>query len=371
MPPQKRRIDTGVTQQLLDEPYRFEFFQAVRVLEHTFVQQGAPAKNVVPRRLRFTNSLSLAFPPSEIEAIQADTRDEEQDNVDDQAEVGAAQTPELDLDLLEQVQLTPSFFGLLGAGGTLPLPYSERIAEREIYHRDRTARAFFDIFSTRATALFYEAWKKYRPELQYELDRRERFLPLMMSLSGLGLPSLRERMHGGGKAAVFDQSVAFYAGEIRQRPVSAEALQRVLRDYFQVPLQVEQFVGAWYTVPPEQQTYLGSPNAALGSGAIAGERVWQRDLRVRLWIGPLGATQFTDFLPGGVSAQALRKWVTLLTGVCLEYEVRLILRPEDVQGAALGAGGARLGWDAFVATRACGEPRADASYDIHPLPEAA
>lgn len=373
MPTAKRRVDSSVAARLLAEPYRFQFFQAVRVLEHAFVRKGVRAKDVVPHHLRFPNTLSLAFPPSDIERIQAYTP-EGKDLVEEgsSGEREAAQIPEFDLDRLDQVQLTPSFFGLLGTAGTLPLQYSERIAAREVYQRDRAARAFFDVFSTRATALYYAAWKKYRPSLQYELDHRERFLPLMMSLAGLGLPSLRERMRDGGKAAVFDQSVAFYAGEIRQRPVSAAVLQRVLRDYFKVPLEVEQFVGAWYAVPSEQQTSLGSSNAALGAGAIVGARVWQRDLRVRLWIGPLDKEQFTDFLPGGAGARALRKWVTLLTGVCMEYEVRPVLRAEDVRGATLGSGdGARLGWDAFVATQPCEAPRADASYDIHPIPAAA
>ena len=36
----KRRFDPGVIQQFLDEPYRFEFFQAVRMLELYFSQQG-------------------------------------------------------------------------------------------------------------------------------------------------------------------------------------------------------------------------------------------------------------------------------------------------------------------------------------------
>ena len=44
---------------------------------------------------------------------------------------------------------------------------------------------------------------------------------------------------------------------------------------------VEQFVGAWYRVPATQRTLLGSGNARLGSTALAGDRVWQRDLRMR------------------------------------------------------------------------------------------
>ena len=37
----QRRIDPGVAQQLLQQPHRFGFFQAMRVLEHLFSRQGA------------------------------------------------------------------------------------------------------------------------------------------------------------------------------------------------------------------------------------------------------------------------------------------------------------------------------------------
>lgn len=40
MQPAQRRVDSRVIERLLDEPYRFQFFQAVRVLERWFVERG-------------------------------------------------------------------------------------------------------------------------------------------------------------------------------------------------------------------------------------------------------------------------------------------------------------------------------------------
>ena len=110
--------------------------------------------------------------------------------------------------------------------------------------------------------------------------------------------SLRDRMVDG-EGDVFDQAVAHYAGGIRQHPVSALFLQRILTDYFGTPVRVEQFVGGWYRVPDHARTRLGVGNAALGSTALAGDRLWQRDLRMRLWVGPLDKGRFEAFLPGG------------------------------------------------------------------------
>ncbi len=356
----KRRISPGVVQTLLQDPHRFEFFQALRVLEHLFQRQGLDGADALSR-VRFRNSLSLSFPASEIEAIESYSTDDVR--LDREAAIDYA----IGTESVGRVQITPAFSGFLGVSGVLPLHYTELFAQREIYERDRTPRAFLDVFANRALALHYQAWKKYRLGLQYELDRRERFLPLILSLSGLGMRALRDQFVDG-EGDVYDQAIAHFAGGIRQRPVSAEYLQQLLSDYFRADIRVEQFVGAWYPVPESARSRLGVGNVRLGSSALAGDRVWQRDLRMRLWVGPLGRRQFDDFLPNGQAAKALAKWLTLLTGVCLEYEVRLVLRAEDVVGASLGPGaGVRLGWDSFVCSREERMPRADASYTIHTL----
>jgi len=357
----KRRIDSGVAQQLLQDPHRFQFFQALRILEHLFADKHVRSDEALSNRVRFHNSLSLSFPASEIESIEAFSTD------DVKLERAAAIEHAVTMESVGKVHITPAFTGLLGVSGVLPLHYTEMLAQREIYERDRTPRAFLDIFINRAVTLHYAAWKKYRLAIQYEMDRRERFLPLILSLSGIGMRALRDRMVDG-EGDVFDQAIAHYAGGIRQHPVSATFLQRILTDYFRAGIRVEQFVGAWYPVPAEARTRLGMGNAQLGSTALAGDRVWQRDLRVRLWIGPLKKQQFDDFLPGGKAAKALAKWVTLLTGVCLEYEVRLILNAEDVTGIGLQKGkGARLGWDTYVASRPETQARSDTRYTIHTL----
>lgn len=362
MPGAQRRIDPGVAQQLLAEPHRFHFFQAVRLLEQVFQRQGVTPGQAVPMRVRFRNTLSLGFPATELSS-ECDVHSLKGEHLQGREAIEQALLSE---DLAE-VHLTPQFMGFLGTTGALPLHYTETLQLRELYQRDRTARAFLDIFSTRAVSLHYAAWKKHRLALQYELDRKERFLPLVLSLLGMGMSELRDRLHEG-KGEIFDQAVAYYAGAVRQRPVSAALMQRVLSDYFQVPLNLEQFVGAWYQVPAGQATRLGQANAVLGSSALAGDRVWQRDLRLRLRIGPLRRDQFDAFLPGGTAAEALAKWLTLLTGGILEYEVRLVLRAEDVQGSGLGSGsGARLGWDSYMCTRPQETSREDTTYGIHTL----
>ncbi|WP_454691365.1 type VI secretion system baseplate subunit TssG [Achromobacter aloeverae] len=366
MPPMQRRRDTGVIESLLAEPQRYKFFQAVRLLERWFARrQDGRVRDVVAARMQFLNSPSLGFPASEIADAQAYDREG-----NPLADAQAIKTAVANGDVA-RVALTPAFFGLLGGQGALPLHYSETLALRESLSRDRGARAFFDIFANRAAALFYGAWKKYRLPLRHESDRDHHYLPLLLALGGLGHPALRDRLRAGG-GAVYDESMAHYAAAMRQRPVSGAYLQQVLCDYFRQPLRVEQFVGKWYTVPPERRTSLGSPGAVLGVSAFAGDRIWQRDLRMRIWIGPLSGEVFADFLPGGERARALEKMLTMLAGVSFEYEVRLIIVKEAVSGSALGGdeaggGGARLGWNTFLCSEPAIEDRDDASYELHTI----
>jgi len=360
MHPTKRRFEPAVIERLFAQPYRFEYFQAVRMLELWLKRHGSPQEGAVANFLRFQNSTSLAFPASQLEALQPEPRD----TAIDARGLGEA----LKSAQLRYIRITPAFMGFLGNSGTLPAHYTERIAAHTLYQKDEGPRAFLDTFSNRALALFYEAWRKYRLELKYQITGKDEFLPLLLSLAGMHNPSLRRRLSDGGDG-VLDESIGYFATAMSQRPASAVQIARVLSEYFCKPIRAEQFIGCWYDMPESQQTMLGMANAALGSGAMAGARVWQRDLRMRLVVGPLDLEGYESFLPGGKAAKALESMLTMFTGLSLEYEVQLVLRAEDVQGARLDddRSGGRLGWDSFLVTEAQQQDRSDVRYEIHAL----
>jgi type VI secretion system protein ImpH len=337
----KRRDSTGLIDQLLADPHRFEFFQAVRLVERWLAAEPATSAELLPRRLRFRNSIAMSFPASE----------------------GAAEGEP------QRIEITPAFMSLLGASGVLPSVYTEQIAQRELYSKDFAARRFLDIFGNRAIAMFYAAWKKSRLHLQYEADRKNRFAPMVLALAGVGQTALNDRLQAEA-GGVNDESLAFFAGALQQRTLSAQQLQQLLSRYLRVPVRIEQFCGRWYTLPPGARTALGlGSNGVLGRNALSGERVWQRDLRVRVVLGPLTHALFQRFLPGAPGATALRELLTLLSGVSLEYEINLRLRADAVESSSLASNrspfAGRLGWDTYVQTRAQDTDRCDVRYDVH------
>ena len=356
----QRRFEPAVIERLFKEPYRFEYFQAVRLLELWFKRQGSSGHGLAANYLRFQNSTSLGFPASQLAAVDTEPRDLKRDAESLRTALASG--------TLKYVHITPSFMGLLGSTGVLPSHYTERIAAHQMYQKDDGPRAFLDTYSNRSLALFYDAWRKYRLELKYQRDGSDTFLPLLLSLAGLGSGALRRRLADDMGGAVLDESIGYFASAMRHRPASASHIARVLSEYFGQPVEAEQFVGRWYDVPTSQQSMLAGANATLGAGAMVGERVWQRDLRLRLIVGPLDRAGYSAFLPGGLAARALASMVGMFTGVSLEYEVELVLLAAHVHGVALADSdeGCRLGWDTYLVAGPQTSDRRDVRYEIAP-----
>lgn len=346
----------SVIKRLLDEPYRFQFAQAVSLIVRWLGEHGVPPERALLDCLRFENSLSFAFPPGEVEAMVVVAEDRLL------TEESLVQT--LHSGQMPQFRITPSFMGFLGEAGALPFHYTERVAAYQSLSKDESPRAFLDLFSTRALSLFYEAWYKHRVELSI-VDGTDAYLPLLLNLAGF-----RPGVEVNDAADIRDETIALYAGVLQQRPVPPVVLARVLTSFFQAPVAVEESVGFWSDLEPQEQCALGGVNAALGSNTILGARSWRPDLGARLSIGPLTRTQFDGFLPGATAALALAKMLTLFGDQMVTYEIRLVLQAEDVRQICLGGpddSGTRLGLDSFLVTAAITGNRTDMSYNIAPM----
>ena len=358
---------------LFDKPHGFSFFQAARLLELALADvPEADGQSAFERVVRFRNSLSLNFAPSEIEALKTHARLVRED--DDAGADGGGETtaPPHPLQHIEHIDITLPFFGLLGNSGALPNHYTEQIARREVYQKDYAARAFLDIFTNRAAALFYQAWRKHRLPVQYERDQQQHYLPLLLAVAGFGMPG-SDRSHKA-RHSLRDESLAYFAGTLQQRPVSAAQVERMVAHHFGVGCRIEQFVGHWFDLPDEACTRLGQAQAVLGASAISGGRVWQRDLRIRLLLGPLDRERFRALLPRADASQALGELMRLTVGPTIEVEVRLILQRDAVTGASLGrhdetdeadAGGVQLGWNTWLQSGPAANDRDDVVYELH------
>lgn len=336
MPTTKRRHPASLIRQLIDQPQRFQFFQAVRVLD-LWLRRDAPRHGrSLDRVLRFRNSVALRFPASQIEALSLDA--------DEPLDSDNALQDALEKGQLRHVRLTPAFMGLLGVKGVLPYDYTATIAAQIHDHKHHAGRAFFDAFSHRSMMLFYRAWEQSRIEYRSDGDGGDGLLPLQLALAG----KPRSKPAGG---AIPDEVAAHYAALLRHRPLPAEAIAGVLKEYFGLPFRLEPFVGAWETLNQDEQSQLGLHRCQLGVNTLLGPDYWRRDLWARLWLGPLARTDFERFLPGASGYRALTAMLALFAMPSMRFEVRLILRHDDIAPARLD-GNWRLGCGSFVLEQA-------------------
>jgi type VI secretion system protein ImpH len=131
---------------------------------------------------------------------------------------------------------------------------------------------------------------------------------------------------------------------------SAVAMEQVLADYFEVPVDIEQFTGAWYSLDSATQCAMNekdSMSTQIGAGAVVGDAVWDRGGRVRIRIGPISLAQYDDFLPGGSAHSALRAITNFFSNGCVDFEAQLVLNRNEVPKVELDLDTehpARLGW---------------------------
>ena len=310
-------------EELREHPGWFHFFQAVRLMHRMLPDREPVGRFAPPKRevLRFSANNLLAFPPSQIQTLGW-------------SEDGPA-------------RMKVNFMGLTGPMGVLPYCYTELIRDRNRL-KDYSLEDFFDLFNHRMILLFYQSWEKYRFFVAYERDRQDRLSRYLMSFVGLGTTGLQRRQ------AVADESLLFYCGLFSMQTRSAAALEQVLADYFEVPVEIEQFVGAWRALDPSNQCRMegGVPYSdQLGMGAIAGDEIWERQSRARIRLGPLSARQYLSFLPAGDAWEPFRAITTFFTGGEIEFEVQLVLKREDVPACELRADGETaplLGWFSWI-----------------------
>jgi type VI secretion system protein ImpH len=175
------------------------------------------------------------------------------------------------------------------------------------------------------------------------------FTRSLFDVVGVGTGGLRGRMR------IPDKSLLLYAGLIAQRPHSASALRGVLRDYFAVPVEIEQCVGSWYELEEADRCYLAPEQERnqLGEGAFLGDQVWDQQARFRVRVGPLPFDRFREFLPDGPALAELVEWTRFLAGQAMVFEVQLALRAASVPYCRLsdeGEDAPRLGWMAWLKT---------------------
>ena len=316
-----------LNQDFADEPYKFEFFQAVRLMEKIYPERKAVGAEAMPPEevVRFRSRVSLDFPASEIQEIL--------ESFDEYSEK-------------DKLEMFVNFMGMVGINGVMPMPYTDLIMQRRRYG-DTAMHAFLDIFTHRSVSMFYRAWAKYRFPVGYERGD-DKFTSYLFDLVGLGTDGMRGRM------SLEDESLLPYSGLIGQKPHSSVALANILSDYFQINAKILQFYGQWLDLDKESITRLGEKNSHLSRTAIIGTRIWEQQSKFRLVLGAMTFKKFRAFLPNGTAHESLRSIVRFMTGMEFDFDVKLVLEAKQVPSCILTTRAKRrpmLGWSSWLKTK--------------------
>ena len=228
-------------------------------------------------------------------------------------------------------RLQVRLFGLFGPNGPLPLHITEYARERLRLAGDPTLSRFLDVFHHRFLALFYRAWAQAQPHVNRDRPKADRFTVYVGAFIGMAPSASRDR------DALPDLAKFFHVGALIRHVRNTEGLTHILQHFFRVPVQIEEFVGHWLSLGAGERTSLSSDGATLGSGAVLGGRVWDRQHKFRIRLGPLTLDQYESFLPGGKPLRKLVDWVRMYLCFELDWDVRLMLKPNEVPSLTLGS----------------------------------
>jgi type VI secretion system protein ImpH len=322
---------------LASAPYRHDFYQTMRRLECLFADKPrwGQALRPVDEPVRLGQDPDLSFAPGPLSGFHA---------------TPGGGPPRLQV----------SVFGLLGPNGPMPLHITEYARERLRHAGDPTLSRFLDLFNHRFIALLYRAWAQAQPHVSRDRPADDRFAGFVAAFIGIAPATLRNRDR------VPDTAKLFHAGKLVRQARSVEGLASIVRQFFGVAVRVEEYVGHWLLLGTGERTHLGRPGASLGTGAVVGARVWDRQHKFRLHLGPLTLTDYESFLPGGAKLGQLVDWVRLYLCFELAWDVRLHLKKQEVPPLRL-ARGARLGWTTWLGHRRADEDAADVCLDAEVL----
>lgn len=285
---------------LFQEPYRFEFHQAVKLLEYLY-----------PDNIPFGETID---PQAEVVTIKSRVYLESMASDIYSLEKGMSQA-------YAPTTLNINFMGIAGIQGPLPFPYTEMLIQR-IRNGDTSLKDFLDIFNHRLASILHRIRKQYLISLNSQVPEKTEIATGLKAFIGIGQPALENRLH------VSDRSLLDYAGLYWSHPRSAKGLESILKSYFDIPLRVESCVGQWKPIQKNQQTRIGSKGQwqKLGQGAILGTRVWDQMSHFRLHLGPLDVDKLDLFLPSGKGFKRLQDLTQLYVGPTMSFSIRYVAK---------------------------------------------
>ncbi|MBN1602723.1 MAG: type VI secretion system baseplate subunit TssG [Chitinispirillaceae bacterium] len=316
------RTGSDIINSLPAQVYTFDFFRLIRRLESTVPGTSSiggdahPAQEVVHVR----PDASFRFPPSAVTEIKTDK------------------------DGTLPLLITITFFGLYGRYGTLPWHYTSRVIHQErlsmadSHNPEGALRPFLDIFNHRFASFFYRSGIKYRWPLTFRSKGQDETTRNFIAFTGLRTLHLRDNF------SIPDFALLRYAG-LFTVPNSASSITTLLSDFLKTSVQIRQFEGEWLQIEESDRNRIGyqRTNNRLGHSFTIGRRIFSRQHRFRIVIGPVGYSQFMALQPGTKTYEQVISLVRLRAGEAMKFDCAVKVDKKSIPVSGLGSKSTQLG----------------------------
>ncbi|MBY0462151.1 MAG: type VI secretion system baseplate subunit TssG [Alphaproteobacteria bacterium] len=321
------RENPPVKEAMIKHVYEFDFDQAIQVLETLNPESIPLGEGDDPHKeaIRIKSRVSFSVPPTELDSLQ---------EISDQKPI-----------------LWINFLSIAGIQGPLPTPYTETVIERTRI-KDTAFRDFLDIFNHRFASLWHRFRKKIIPGLLQKSPEESPIGKTILELSGVSsIPLLN-------KSELNSNIILAYRDLLWKKSHSSAGLIRIIRSYFKVPAELEQFQGRWIKAKSSEFSVIGSKVGqfnVLGSNLIMGKMSWDQAAVATIVIGPLNWDQYCSFLPiRNLNKEHHESYLPVLerlsyfySGLDVQFFARFILNRFDIKSSKLN-GSFALGFNTWL-----------------------
>ncbi|MFT2798576.1 type VI secretion system baseplate subunit TssG [Serratia sp. N21D137] len=326
------KLWSGVT----TAPWRYDLFHLLRRLDSQSCGRYPLGRAPLPRfeSLRIGQTPSMGFAPATLARVE-------------KRENSAVQ------------EISILSFGLFGPNGPLPVHMTEYARDRIHHHQDDSLSAFADLFHHRLILLFYRAWADAQPTVSLDRLDNRRFERYIASLIGMGQPGQLE------KGELSPHARFTHAGHLSRHGRDPDGLEKILCNYFKVPVTIISNIPQWMPLSQHEQAQLGTGRrvSRLGVSAFLGVAVRDVQHKFRLKIGPLSAEAYARFLPGEKAVSELRDWIRQYLGIEYAWDVCVLIRSDEVPSAVLSSSG-KLGYSTWLGHQPTLTPRGDLVFIV-------
>ncbi len=318
----QRKSRPSIGEYLFEEPYKFDFHQALKILD-ALNPKGVPVgEGVLPEResVQLRSRVFLGSSPSQLQQLLPGHR-------------------------LDPPKLEVNFMGIAGESGPLPAVYAEMLLERKA-KKDHAMDDFLQIFNHRLLSMVARNGRKHWPALHNGRIEDNPFADTLLSLSGMFF------LKDSPLKTIENRSFLPYTGMLWDQRCSARSLQDMIRNFLQVPAAVKSFIGKWHHIPGNAQTRIHSvyekgQNHRLGETATLGDRYWDQAAEILVELDLEKFERWESLLPGQIAWSRVMTLIRSAVPSQIQVQVKLTLSQKQFKPTRLDQQ-SPLGWGSFL-----------------------